>query len=168
MKKIFEEGGVQALYDELSAKDIRGAKMVHANDATRVRRALEIFLDTGVSIAEWFEKPLRPCLKEVDFQIMAKLPSLSELEEKCSQRFDLMLQAGAIEEVKALLKRGLDRSLPVMKAIGVPELGSYIEGKTSLEEASNLAKLHTRQYAKRQLTWFRNRLPKLYASIFNL
>ena len=168
VKKIFEEGGVQALYDELSAKDIRGAKMVHANDATRVRRALEIFLDTGVSIAEWFEKPLRPCLKEVDFQIMAKLPSLSELEEKCSQRFDLMLQAGAIEEVKALLKRGLDRSLPVMKAIGVPELGSYIEGKTSLEEASNLAKLHTRQYAKRQLTWFRNRLPKLYASIFNL
>ena len=167
VKKIFDSGGVQALYDELLLRDPRAIKLVHANDTTRVRRALEIFLDTGISIAEWFEKPLRACLKGVDFQIVAKLPPLNELGEKCSQRFDLMLQKGGIDEVKSLLDRKLDKSLPVMKAIGVPELGAYIEGKMSLEEASNLAKLHTRQYAKRQLTWFRNRLPKLSATIFN-
>ena len=168
VKKIFEKGGLQALYDELLQKDPQGAKMVHANDTTRVRRALEIFLDTEISVAEWFERPLKTCLKGADFQVVAKLPPLSELEEKCSQRFDLMLQKGAVDEVKSLLERKLDKSLPVMKAIGVPEIGAYIESRISLEEASNLAKLHTRQYAKRQLTWFRNRLPKLYASIFNL
>ena len=124
-------------------------------------------MSTGKSIAEWFEKPLKPCLEEVDFQVIAKLPSLGELDKKCSQRFDLMLEAGAVEEVKTLLERKLDKSLPVMKAIGVPELSSYLEGKMSLEEASNLVKLHTRQYAKRQLTWFRNRLPKLSATVFN-
>ena len=69
-----------------------------------------------------------------------------------------MLEQGALEEVKQLAKADLDRKLPAMKALGVPELLAYIDNKISLEEAVALAKLHTRQYAKRQLTWFRHKL----------
>jgi len=69
-----------------------------------------------------------------------------------------MMKLGALEEVKYLHQRKLDRSLPSMKMLGVPELLSYLDGNISLEEAVNFAKLHTRQYAKRQLTWFRNKL----------
>ena len=131
--------------------------MVNQNNKTRIRRALEIKLDTGKSIAEWFREPLVKFLPEADFQMIKLLPDLDELEKKCSRRFNLMMEQGALSEVENLLQLKLDKNLPAMKAIGVPELSDYLEGKTSLDEAVLLAKLHTRQYAKRQLTWFRNR-----------
>ena len=86
---------------------------------------------------------------------------MNDLEEKCNKRFDEMMNAGAKEEVAALLDRKLPVNLPVMKAIGVSELTDCIMGKVSEEEAVRLCKLHTRQYAKRQLTWFKNRLVKM-------
>ena len=166
VKQIFDAGGVEAVYAELQRQDQAGAASVHPNDTTRVRRALEIFLDTGKSIAEWFQEPMKTCLPDVHFQVIAKLLPLSSLEKKCSERFDLMIAQGVIEEVKALLNLKLDENLPVMKAIGVPEIKAYLEGKETFETAVQLAKLHTRQYAKRQLTWFRNRLSKLSADVF--
>ena len=166
VRRIFDAGGVEGLYAELQLRDKAGAAAVHAHDTTRVRRALEIFLDTGKSIVEWFQEPMRSCLSGVHFQVVAKLPPLSRLEGKCSERFDQMIAQGAVEEVKALLDLKLDEDLPVMKAIGVPEIKAYLEGEETFEAAVRLAKLHTRQYAKRQLTWFRNRLPKLSADVF--
>ena len=156
--KMLAEGGVSKVYEMLKNIDEKGAKRVNENDTTRVRRALEIFLDTGVSIDEWFEKPMIKLLQEADFKVVALLPKLSDLEEKCSKRFDIMMKNGALDEVKNLLDLKLDANLPAMKAIGVPELTDYLRGKITLDEAVRLAKLHTRQYAKRQLTWFRNRL----------
>lgn len=158
---LYKTGGVAAVYARLLKEDPKGADKVNPNDATRVRRALEIFIDTKKSITDWFREPLIKALPEAGFQVLPLLPSLLELEEKCAKRFDLMMQAGALEEVEKLLALGLDEDLPAMKAIGVPELGAYLAEKISLEEAVALAKLHTRQYAKRQLTWFRNRLHKL-------
>ena len=76
-------------------------------------------------------------------------------------RFDEMMKKNAMEEVASLKEKGLPANLPVMKAIGVVELIDCINGKISSEEAVRLSKLHTRQYAKRQLTWFRNRLVKM-------
>lgn len=149
--------GLPAAYSYLSEIDSIGAARVKSNDTTRIRRALEIKLDTGKSISEWFSKPLVKLLPEADFQMIKLLPELSSLEEKCSQRFDIMMEHGALQEVENLLKLKLDENLPAMKAIGVPELKSYLEGNISLDEATALAKLHTRQYAKRQLTWFKNR-----------
>lgn len=155
---LLKDKGLAHVYSYLQEIDPRGAAKVNCGDATRVRRALEIFLDTGKSIAEWFEMPLISSLPEAEFQIIALLPTLSSLEEKCSERFDLMMAAGALDEVRQLLAMKLDKNLPAMKAIGVPELGAFLQGEISLEEAVVLAKRHTRQYAKRQLTWFRNRL----------
>ncbi len=161
---ILEKEGLQAVFAKLQEVDEIGAKMVNPNDTTRVRRALEIFWDTKKSIAEWFDKPLVRPLPEARFSVTAILPKLKDLEEKCSVRFDQMLERGALQEVENLLKAGIDENMPVMKAIGVAELGAYLQGKISLDEAVNLAKLHTRQYAKRQLTWFRNRLKNLTAA----
>lgn len=158
------EKGLTGVYAYLAEVDEAGAAMVKPQDTTRVRRALEIFLDTGKSISEWFKLPLERPLPEADFRIIPLLPELKDLEKKCSERFDLMMKKGAVEEVKNLLAMGLDDTLPAMKAIGVPELAAYLRGETSLEEAVALAKLHTRQYAKRQLTWFRSRLKNLPAA----
>lgn len=80
------------------------------------------------------------------------------LDRRCNLRFDIMTASGALEEVAGLLARQVSESLPVMKAKGVPELAAYLRGETGFEEAAENAKLHTRQYAKRQLTWFRNKL----------
>ena len=158
---IFDKVGVEGAYKYLQQIDSEGAKKVNPNDTTRVRRALEIFEDTGTSIAEWFEKPMIKPLEEAEFKVVLLLPKLSGLEEKCSKRFDVMIENGALEEVEKLLSKNIANDMPVMKAIGVPELRKYIEGKISKDEAINEAKLRTRQYAKRQLTWFRNRFRKL-------
>lgn len=163
--EIFVSGGVDAAYRKLREVDAAGAALVRPKDTTRVRRALEIFTDTGKSIAEWFEKPLKRLLPEAEFCVVPLLPPLSELDVRCAKRFDMMMQKGALQEVKNLLQRGLDENLPVMKAIGVPELGCYLQGGCSLDDAVAAAKLHTRQYAKRQLTWFRNRLKTLPAEV---
>ena len=90
--------------------------------------------------------------------LSALLPEKAVLDRRCNLRFDIMTASGALEEVAGLLARQVPESLPVMKAKGVPELAAYLRGETGFEEAAENAKLHTRQYAKRQLTWFRNKL----------
>ncbi len=158
--ELLDDGGVDAVYAKLEKVDAAAAQMVKPKDTTRVRRALEIFLDTGKSIAEWFNMPMVKKLPEADFKIFVLLPELKNLEAKCAERFDKMMRDGALDEVKNLMTLHLDANLPAMKAIGVAELSDFLRGKSSEEEAVNLAKLHTRQYAKRQLTWFRNRMRK--------
>ena len=155
--QIIKDKGVSGAWKYLQDIDEKAANMVKSNDSTRVRRALEIKLDTGVSIAEWFRQPLVQKLPQVEFVKVTLLPQLDELEKKCAKRFDLMIKNGAIDEVKSLLARNIPDNMPAMKAIGVPELRDYLQGKVSLEDAIKLAVLHSRQYAKRQLTWFRNR-----------
>ena len=162
--ELLERGGVWACYSMLQKEDPLGALKVCPTDTTRVRRALEIFRATGKSVADWFNLPMVRPLAEADFRVVALFPALSDLEDKCNKRFDEMMKKGALKEVERLTSLGLDESLPAMKAIGVPELSEYLRGNCSLEEAVSLAKLHTRQYAKRQLTWFRNRLKKLPAT----
>lgn len=158
VEDLMKNNKPEDVYAYLQKIDEAGAKKVNCNDTTRIRRALEIKLDTGKSITEWFTKPFVKLLNDVDFRIIKLLPDIKELEKKCSQRFDIMMEKGALAEVEILLSKNLDDSLPAMKAIGVPELGGYLKGKISLSEAVEKAKLHTRQYAKRQLTWFRHHL----------
>ena len=87
------------------------------------------------------------------------LPPRDWLAARCDQRFERMVEQGAIEEVEALVARRLDPALPVMRAIGVPEVAAYLSGETSLEEAISAGQLATRQYMKRQYTWFRRQPP---------
>ncbi len=154
---IVARQGLGALYEQLRAVDPEGAAMVSPTDTTRVRRAFEIFMTTGISVAEWFLRPMIKKLPETDFLTIKLLPAKAELDCRCDLRFDIMTASGAVEEVENLLTRGVPENLPVMKAKGVPELAAFLRGEIGFEEASAKAKLHTRQYAKRQLTWFRNK-----------
>lgn len=155
---LLQNEGQAALYALLQRIDKEGALMVRPNDTTRVRRAYEIMLQTGISISEWYKKPMVKQLPEADFEVYKILPDTEVLDKRCFERFDIMMKMGALKEVEYLHGRNLNRSLPSMKMLGVPELLAYLDGKASLEEAVELAKLHTRQYAKRQKTWFRNKL----------
>ena len=156
--QLAKSEGASGLFARLRVADEAAAKIVSPRDLTRLRRALEIKLQTGKSIAEWYQLPMLKKLPEADFKIIKIIPETEELDKRCFERFDKMIQAGAAEEVLHLAALCLDRSLPAMKMLGVPELLDYLEGRSSLEEAADLAKLHTRQYAKRQRTWFKNKL----------
>lgn len=155
---MIDELGVQGLHAKLSEIDFETAQRLSPNDTTRVRRAYEVFLQTGIPLSEWHKKPMIKKLPEAEFFVVKIHPSKEELDERCFIRFEKMIEAGALEEAENLKEKNLDRNLPAMKALGVPELFDYLDGKTSLSEAVDLAKLHTRQYAKRQRTWFGNKL----------
>lgn len=156
--RLLEKIGVQALHKKLKEVDPVMANKLSPNDTTRVRRAYEVWLDTQVPLSEWHKKPMVKKMPEADFFVIKIVPSQKELDERCFLRFDSMVEQGALDEVKALAQQKINRELPSMKALGVPELLDFVGGKITLPEAVDLAKLHTRQYAKRQLTWFKKKL----------
>lgn len=156
--RSMERLGLATLHEKLQEIDPQTAQRLSPNDTTRICRAWEVFEDTGIAISEWHKKPMQKKLEEAKFVVVKILPSKVELDERCFKRFDIMLEAGALQEVEKLFSLNLNRNLPAMKALGVPELLDYIEGKISLEEATERGKIHTRQYAKRQKTWFANKL----------
>ena len=147
----------EEFYERLRQIDAAGAAMLNPNDTTRVRRAYEIFEQTGMSIAEWYQKPMVKKIPEADFVTIKLVPPADVLDERCYRRFDMMVEAGAVDEVRRLLQLRLDEKLPSMKMLGVPELTGFVQGECSLDKSVEAAKLHTRQYAKRQRTWFRNK-----------
>lgn len=159
---LLEEIGVRALHKKLEEVDKPTADRLSENDTTRVRRAYEVWLDTKIPLSEWHKKPMIKKIPEADFFVIKIVPSQKELDERCYLRFDKMIEQGALKEIEILHKENLDRTLPAMKALGVPELLGYFDGKSSLEVAVADAKLHTRQYAKRQLTWFKSKLTADY------
>ena len=152
--------GAAALHDELQRLDAAGAARLNRGDGARVSRALEVMLATGRSILDWHEDTTS---SGADFQPAVKIflsPDRGELASRIDARFDAMIEAGAIEEVRALMTRSLDPSLPAMKAHGVPWLIRQLKDEITLAEAAEGAKRDTRQYTKRQATWFRNQLPE--------
>ena len=160
--EMLETDGVQSLHAKLAEIDAEAAARLNRNDTTRVRRAYEVWLDTGQTLSEWHKQPLRKVLPEAEFTVVKILPPQEELDERCFCRFDKMMEAGALEEAENIYaniytKKYSDK-LPAMHALGVPELLAYLKGQCSKREAIEKAKLHSRQYAKRQRTWFANKL----------
>lgn len=156
--QMLKEYGSVFVYEKLKSVDPESAEKLNPNDTTRVRRAYEVWLDTGIKLSDWHQKPMIKKLPEAEFFIIKICPSADELDERCYTRFDKMINEGAVQEVQRLLELHLPNTLPAMKALGVPELARYLKGGCSLEQAVEEAKLHTRQYAKRQRTWFKNKL----------
>lgn len=150
--------GLLKLYIELRQKDAEIARKLSSNDKTRIVRALEIIATTGKKVSEWYQMPLIKKLPEANFTVVKIVPEIEVIEERCRSRLDKMVQEGALDEITGLLHRGIDETLPAMKALGVPELSLAVKGEMLLSEALELAKLHTRQYAKRQRTWLKNKL----------
>jgi len=146
------------MYQKLQSVDFEISQKISRNDKTRIVRALEILEGTNKKASDWYKVPMKKMLPEAEFLVIKLLPCIEELEKNCAVRFEKMMQNGAIKEVETLLKKNIDKNCPAAKALGVPELKDFILHKCSLEEAVKSAVLHTRQYAKRQLTWFRNKM----------
>ena len=159
------EEGPEALHAELSARDGETAASLMPGDGQRIVRALEILEATGRSIRD-FQGKAGPMI--VDPAKAAKfvvLPERSVLHERIDRRFGLMLDGGAIEEVQALMALRLDEALPVMKAIGVREIAAMLDGAMTRDEVETRGAAATRQYAKRQMTWFRNQMDESWQRI---
>jgi tRNA dimethylallyltransferase len=151
--------GVEALHAELTRRDPAAAARLMPGDRARVTRALEVMLATGRSILQWHEANMPA---RVDAALAAKvffMPDRDALLRRIDARFDAMMAAGAMDEVRALAARKLDPTLPAMKAHGVPWLIRHLNGEMALAEAIEGGKRDTRQYTRRQATWFRNQLP---------
>lgn len=123
-------------------------------DKHRTLRALEVYLATGKPHSEWQKEP-RLKLIEADWDRHFINPDRQELYLRCDERFLAMLEQGAVTEVERLLSKGYSGSSPIMKALGVPEISSFLKGKLSEKDMITAAQTRTRNYAKRQLTWFR-------------
>jgi tRNA dimethylallyltransferase len=154
-----EREGIASLYAELSERDGATARRLMPGDRARITRALEVVLATGRSLTDWHREGMTPTL---DPQLAVKVfldVDRAELYRRIDTRFDAMLVAGALDEVRALASRRLDPALPAMKAHGVPWLIRHINGEIDLAAAVEAAKRDTRRYTKRQATWFRHQLP---------
>jgi len=152
--------GAAALHAELVRRDAASAARIRPADGVRTVRALEVLEATGRPLGDWHRDGMRPMVAPERAQkIFLDVPR-DEIYRRIDRRFDAMMQAGALEEVRALAARGLDPSLPAMRAHGVPWLRRHLAGEIALEDAVAEGKRDTRHYAKRQATWFRHQLPE--------
>ncbi|WP_029353077.1 tRNA (adenosine(37)-N6)-dimethylallyltransferase MiaA [Bosea sp. 117] len=146
-----------ALHARLAACDPETAARLRPSDTQRLMRALEVFEATGRPLARWQAEPAMPAVLDGWDTVKIFLAvERSALRERIARRFGVMLEAGALEEVRALAARGLPEDRPVLKAHGVPALRRHLAGEITLEEAAEGGILDTRRYAKRQETWFRH------------
>ncbi|WP_246204845.1 tRNA (adenosine(37)-N6)-dimethylallyltransferase MiaA [Altericroceibacterium indicum] len=151
---------VEETYAALQAEDPARAAQLNPADTTRIARALEVVRSTGHSLSYWQEQKEGGIGDAVHLHPLVLLPPREILYDRCNRRFSAMLECGAVEEVEALLARNLHPNLPVMRAIGVSEIAGWLEGRWSREEAVEKGAQATRNYAKRQYTWFRRQPPQ--------
>ena len=149
----------------LQGEDPDRAALLSPTDTTRVARALEVIRSTGQSLAAWQEQREGGIGADVALHAGILLPDRAWLYERCDRRFAQMLEQGALDEVEALLARQLDPDLPVMRAIGVPEIRAFLHGECSQADMVERGAQATRNYAKRQFTWFRNQPPEEWRRI---
>jgi tRNA dimethylallyltransferase len=143
----------------LQAEDPRRAAQLAPADSARICRGLEVVRSTGRSLCDWQDDRVGAIGGAVCLHAAILLPPRDWLYERCDRRFGVMLEQGAIAEVERLLARKLDPALPVMRAIGVPEISAFLRGDATLAEAEASGAQATRNYAKRQYTWMRNQPP---------
>lgn len=144
------------LHKLLEEKDPGMAARLAPPDRQRVTRALEVIDATGRSLADWQAAPGTPVVP--DFLGLVVDRPREELHARADQRFDQMMDEGAVDEVQTLISLGLSPDLPAMRALGVPALLAMVRGELSREAAVAMAKLETRQYIKRQQTWLRRHM----------
>ena len=152
------ERGAKELHTLLAARDPSMAARLKPTDPQRIVRALEVLDSTGRSLADWQRHPGRPVLAAEATIPLLLLPPAATHETVIAGRFQRMLGEGALEEVRRLLALRLSPELPIMRALGVAALSAHLAGRQSLAAAAAAAECATRQYAKRQMTWFRRNM----------
>lgn len=156
-RALLAASGNAAFHARLAERDPVMAGRLDVGNSQRLVRAWEVLEATGRSLAEWQALPLEGAVA-ARWLTLSLAPPREALYATCDRRFAKMVEAGALDEVAALLALGLDPALPAMKALGVPELAAHLRGEIDLDEATRRACQATRNYAKRQLTWFRHQL----------
>ncbi|MDE0532947.1 MAG: tRNA (adenosine(37)-N6)-dimethylallyltransferase MiaA [Albidovulum sp.] len=151
------ERGLEGLLRDLAENDAESLSRIDRSNAARVRRAWEVWRSTGRGIAYWQSLPGTPVLKVDECERLVLNPERDSLARRIGIRLETMLDHGLIEECKAAVGEW-DPSLPSSRAIGAKQFISHLAGELSLDEAIELTEIATRQYAKRQRTWFRNRM----------
>ncbi len=150
-----EQNGMEAVLARLRKIDPETASRLHLSDRKRIIRAMEVYLETGQTIAEHNRRtqaiPPRftPLWLGLDFE------SRAELYSRIDRRVDIMLETGLVEEIRGLLASGIPEKCTAMQAIGYKEFTAALEGSGTVEEAAEAVRKASRHYAKRQLTWFR-------------
>ncbi len=154
-----------AAYSLLQVEDPLRAAELDPGDRQRIARALEVKRSTGVTLGDWQLAKAGGIAEEIALHPLLVLPDRTWLYARCDLRFEAMLESGAIAEVEALLARNLDPDLPVMRAIGVPEIAAFLAGSIEPEAMIAAGQQATRNYAKRQFTWFRRQTPEEWLRI---
>ena len=156
--RLHDSIGGEAFRAALATVDPESAARLPAGDAQRLKRAMAVVKATGRPLADWQRRQPDAPWVEARFGLIRLMPPRDALYAAAEARFDAMMAAGALTEVKALRALGLDPGLPAMKALGVPEIGRHLRGELTLAEAVTRAKQATRNFAKRQFTWLRNQV----------
>ncbi|BBB32163.1 tRNA dimethylallyltransferase [Thermotomaculum hydrothermale] len=156
LKKTISIMGTEYLYSFLEKIDPDFAQRINPSDTQRILRGLTFYFSTGRPLSSMWEKT-KPLLDNVEFIVIGLKADREKLYEAINLRVDRMITAGLLNEVKTLYSQYSDRELHPFKAIGYRELISYIEGEITLTKAINDIKKNTRRFAKRQMTWFKNK-----------
>ncbi len=163
-QRLIEEGA-EPLYRELAQRDPVMAATIKPQDGQRIVRALEVKLATGQSLAALQGLAGPVIIDPARARKIVVLPERQLLHARIDRRFEAMLADGAEKEVADLLALGLSPQQPVMKAIGVSQIAAMLRGEIGREEVIELGSAATRQYAKRQMTWFRNQMDESWERI---
>lgn len=155
-QRIYDEVGEAKFRTELSTLDPLSASKIARNDRQRLVRAYEVARHTGKPLSFWQNNAKQKVTGSLVFERHLLMPQREKLYGACDSRFLCMIESGAVDEAKTFLARGLAPALPSMKTIGLREIGAFLNGSLSLGEAIAQAQQSTRNYAKRQMTWFRN------------
>jgi len=154
----------RAAYDEMGEENLRALLKQHdpqaearimPNDQQRLSRAYEVWLQTGRALT-WWQTHTVPELAPETYALDILHPDRAWLYDRCDRRLQIMLDHGALDEVRALMDKGLEPDWPIMRVLGLMEFVACLKDETTLEDALTLARQKTRNYAKRQSTWFRN------------
>ena len=153
-EKILQEFGKDFLINQIKNVDPESLYEINHNDTVRLRRIWEVFESTGKKFSEWKLNKNKKFITDYKFKILLFLPDREKNYQVVNSRFVKMMKSGAVEEVKKLLELNLNDSLPVMRAHGVPEIKKYLANESTLEECINKGQQVTRNYVKRQHTWW--------------
>ncbi len=157
--------GAEVLHAELAARDPETAAQLRPGDGQRIVRALEVIEATGNSIRH-YQQGRGPVIIDPEQSMkLVVLPDRALLHDRIDRRFETMLASGAVEEVRALLALKLSPEMPVMKAIGVQQIAAMLRGDITEADVIAAGAAATRQYAKRQMTWFRNQLDESWQRV---
>ena len=155
-KRLLENIGLDNFVKLVIDIDSEALTNISQNDSLRLRRIWEVYKSTGVTFTEWKKKPNKKFLINTNYNLYLFSPSRDSIYQNVNLRFVKMIEGGAIEEVKKLKSLNLDKSLPIMRAHGVPEILNYLDNNQPLDICIDKGQQVTRNYVKRQLTWWRS------------